>query len=139
VLSLHVEYAERGNEYGLLFIFSPFYEYTNLEYEHVPLEYRVHQAEYGIHVCVTASQEYVNTYSTRRVLSCDFSVQGELTSTGDPWPLHDIAITNISWCMAQKGAVGKRAYIAQWSCNSIAIGKALQVEGGQYKDDGLPQ
>jgi len=22
------------------------------------------------------------------------------------WPLHDIAITNIVWCMAQKGGVG---------------------------------
>ena len=28
--------------------------------------YRVHQAEYGIHILVAASQEYVNTYSTRR-------------------------------------------------------------------------
>jgi len=30
--------------------------------------YRVHQAKYLIHVLVVAPQEYVNTYSTRRVL-----------------------------------------------------------------------
>ena len=38
------------------------------------------------------------------------------------WPLHDIAITNIVWFTAYKRGVGKRAYIAQWPCNSIAIG-----------------
>jgi len=31
------------------------------------LSYRVHQAEYGIHILVAASQEHVNTYSTRRI------------------------------------------------------------------------
>ena len=31
--------------------------------------YRVHQAEYVIHIRVAASQEYVNTYSTRRHIS----------------------------------------------------------------------
>jgi len=45
---------------------SPSYEYSNLEYVRVPVKYRVHQAEYGIHIRVAASQEYVNTYSTRR-------------------------------------------------------------------------
>ena len=29
------------------------------------------------------------------------------------WPLHDIAITNIVWCMAYKGGVGGMPYIAQ--------------------------
>jgi len=38
------------------------------------------------------------------------------------WPLHDIAITNIVWCMPYKGSVGGGAYIAQWVRNSIAIG-----------------
>ena len=47
--------------------FSLIYEYSNLEYEHIPVEYRVHQAEHVIHIRVAASQEYVNTYSTRRV------------------------------------------------------------------------
>jgi len=64
---LRVEYAERSIKYGLLFIMSPFYEYSNLEYEHVPVGYRVHQAKYVIHILVAASQEYVNTYSTRRL------------------------------------------------------------------------
>jgi len=38
------------------------------------------------------------------------------------WPLHDIAITNIVWCMAYKGSVGGGAYLAQWARDSIAIG-----------------
>jgi len=37
------------------------------------------------------------------------------------WPIHDIAIINIIWCMAYKGRVGGGAYIAQWACNSTAI------------------
>jgi len=46
-------------QYGILFLFSPFHEYSNLEYEHVPVQYRVHQAEHVIHICAAASQEYV--------------------------------------------------------------------------------
>jgi len=65
-MSLHVEYAERRIKYGILFIFSPFYEYGHLAYEHVPVEYRVQQAEYSIRIPVAAPQEYVNTYSTCR-------------------------------------------------------------------------
>jgi len=38
------------------------------------------------------------------------------------WLLHDMAITNIVWCMAYNRGVGGRLYIAQWSCNSIAVG-----------------
>jgi len=53
-------------KFGLLFIFGPFYEYSNLEYVRVFVEHRVHQAEYVVHMRVAASQEYVNTYSTRR-------------------------------------------------------------------------
>ena len=64
---LHVEYAERSIEYGIIFIFSPVYEYSNLAYDHVPVECRVHRAEYVIRIRVAASQEYVNTYSTSRV------------------------------------------------------------------------
>jgi len=64
---LHVEYAERGNEYGILFIFSLFCEYMHLEYVRIHVIYRVDQAEHGIHVLVIAPQEYVNIYSTRRV------------------------------------------------------------------------
>jgi len=36
------------------------------------------------------------------------------------WPIHDIAITNIVWLAAFKRGAGKRAYIAQWSCNSMS-------------------
>jgi len=35
VRRLHIEYAERRIKYGILFIFSPIYKYSNLEYEHV--------------------------------------------------------------------------------------------------------
>ena len=66
--TLHVEYAERRSEYGILFIFyNLFCEYINLAYVRVPVIYKIHQAEYVIHIRVAASQESVNTYSTRRV------------------------------------------------------------------------
>jgi len=63
---LHVEYTERGYEYGILFIFSLFCEYIYLEYVRIHGIYRVNQAEYGIHILVVAPQIYVNIYSTRR-------------------------------------------------------------------------
>jgi len=68
VVTLHVEYAERGNKYGILFIFSLFCEYRTLEYVRIHVIYRVDQAECGIYILVAASHEYVNTYSTRRVV-----------------------------------------------------------------------
>ena len=55
-------------KYGILFRFSVFYEYSNLEYEHIYVIYKVHQAEYVIHILVVAPQEYVNIYSTRRTI-----------------------------------------------------------------------
>jgi len=39
------------------------------------------------------------------------------------WPLHDIAITAIVWCIAYTREVGWGSYIAQWPCNSNAIGQ----------------
>jgi len=65
---LHVEYAGRGRKYGFLFIYNLFYEYIHLDYVRVPVVNRVHQVEYGVHILVVASQEYANTYSTRRVM-----------------------------------------------------------------------
>jgi len=65
---LHVECAGGRTKYGILFIFSLFYEYSNLEYVHIHVIYRANQAEYGIRIRVAASQEYVNTYSTRRAV-----------------------------------------------------------------------
>ena len=47
-------------------IFSLLYEYTPHEYVRVPVIYRVYQVEYVLHILVAASQEYVNTYPTRR-------------------------------------------------------------------------
>ena len=65
---LYVEYVERRTRYGILFIFSLFCEYINLEYVRIHVIYRVHQAEYAILIPMAAPQEYVNTYSTRRVI-----------------------------------------------------------------------
>jgi len=53
---------------------------------------------------------------------------GRGTAVG--WHSHDIAITDIVWCMAYKGGVSRRVYIAQWSRKSNAIGKAFQVGEG---------
>jgi len=66
LVRLYVEYVERGNEYGTLFIFSLFCEYIQLDYVRIHVIYRVHQAEHSIHIVVVASQEYVNIYLTRR-------------------------------------------------------------------------
>jgi len=67
VCVLHIEYAERGKEYGILFRFSLFCEYVRLEYARIHVIYRINQAEYVIHVLVVAPREYVDTYSTRTV------------------------------------------------------------------------
>jgi len=67
VCVLHLEYTERRRQNGILFIFSLCFESSNLEYVRAPVIYRGTQAEYGIHILLAASQEYVNTYSTRRV------------------------------------------------------------------------
>jgi len=48
-------------------------------------------------------------------------------------PLHDIAMTNSVRCIADKGGVGGGAYIAQYSCNRIAIGSGLLMMGGNEK------
>ena len=53
ITSLHVEYAERGNEYGILFRCSLFCENV-LEYVRIHAIYRVNQAEYVIHILVVA-------------------------------------------------------------------------------------
>jgi len=62
ILTLHVEYTERGKEYGILFIFSLFCENIHLEYVRIHLIYRVNQAEYVFQILVVAPQEYVNIY-----------------------------------------------------------------------------
>jgi len=68
-MDLHVEHAERGREYGILFTVSLFGEYSNLEYVDIHVIYRVNQAEYVIHMFRVAPQEYVNIYSTRRLMN----------------------------------------------------------------------
>ena len=54
-------------------------------------------------------------------------------STPSTWPLHDIAITNIVWCMAHKRGVGGRSCVSQSDCSSIAIVWALLVGGGNTR------
>jgi len=41
-----------------LFILSPVYEYSNLEFEHVPVEYSVYRAQY-LCACVSGIREYL--------------------------------------------------------------------------------
>jgi len=65
IISLHVEYAEWGEEYSILFIFSLFCEYM----QRIHIIYRVNQVVYVIHFLVVAPQEYVNIYSTSRIIS----------------------------------------------------------------------
>jgi len=60
-LTLHIEHAERGKQYGILFLFSLFCEYIHLEYVRIHVIYRVTRAEYVIRIRMAASQEYVNT------------------------------------------------------------------------------
>jgi len=45
-------------------------------------------------------------------------------------PLHEIAITNIVWCMAYKRVGRGASCIAQESCNSSAIVWAGNAGGG---------
>jgi len=52
-------------KYGILFIFSPFSEYSNLKYVHIHVIHRVIQTECVIRILVVASQEYVNTKRER--------------------------------------------------------------------------
>jgi len=64
--TLHVEYAARGQEYGILFVFSLFGEYSHLEYVRLHVIHRVDQAEYVVHILMVAPHKYVNIYSTCR-------------------------------------------------------------------------
>jgi len=47
-------------------MFSLFYEDSNLENVLICVTYRITQATYGSRIIMVASEEYVNTYSTRR-------------------------------------------------------------------------
>jgi len=51
-------------------MYSLLYEYSNLEYIRIYVIERITQAEYVIRIIMAASQEYVNTYSTRRLGTC---------------------------------------------------------------------
>jgi len=58
-VTLHVEYAERGHEYGILCIFNLFCECIHFEYVRIHVIYGSNLAEYVIHILVVARQEYV--------------------------------------------------------------------------------
>jgi len=59
---------------------------------------------------------------SRALVACPLPCTHAIRSGAAHWPLHDIAMTNIVWCVVYTGGVGGEAYIAQWVCNSIAIG-----------------
>jgi len=52
-----------------IYTYMQFCECINLEYVRMHVIYRVHQAEHAICTLMAASPEYVNTYSTSRVLA----------------------------------------------------------------------
>ena len=54
ILTLRVEYAERRNQYGILFMFNLFCDYCNLEYVRIYGVYRGKQAECVVHIRVAA-------------------------------------------------------------------------------------
>ena len=117
VWSLHVEYAYRGNEYGILFIFSLFCEYRHLEYVRIHAIYRVNQVQYVIHALVVAPQECVNTYSTRRVwsvsaqLSLSISKRKKGVNTGRG------PNTGGAWA-EERGQTGRGRLTIQWGGES---------------------
>jgi len=88
-------------------MFSLFCECIHLEYVRIHVICRVNQAERVIHIRVVAPQEYVNIYLGFQASKC---VRGELKRRKYQVKaryqiranalLHDIAITNIVWCMA---------------------------------------
>jgi len=51
-----------------------------------------------------------------------------------PWPLHDIVVTNIVWCIAYTREIEGESYTAQCSFISFAPGWAMQVGVGGCKD-----
>jgi len=59
VAVLDVEYAERRKKCHILFTFSLFYKYRNLESVRICVVYRVTQAEYVIGIRVAVLQECV--------------------------------------------------------------------------------
>jgi len=91
VAALHVEYAERKLKHGIIFIFSPFYEYANLDYVRVHVIYRVNQAEYGVPIPVAAFQEYVNLYSTRRVAALTLPASRQTGPSNLPRRFHRVS------------------------------------------------
>ena len=51
------------------------------------------------------------------------------------WPLQDVAITNIVWCMAYKGGVGMRVVYCAIVVHTYCNGVNNAGGGGTYKDD----
>jgi len=124
LIGLRVECAARGKEHGILFIFSLFSEYIQLEYVRIHVIYRLNQAEYGIHIRVVAPQEYVNIYSTRRklcayagtILPTLVSHRRVVVATCDAWVLQGVPQRRRNvWCSAPsapRASAGQGAKLA---------------------------
>ena len=136
--SLHVEYAERGREYGILFIFSLVCEYIHLEHVRIHAICRDNQAGYGIHIIVVAPQEYVNIYSTRRSASLEKSLhiikQTQIEDPADTgggrvplsrFGLYTILPLPIVYIEKKNRAVGGKSYIAQYCLQNTKSGGGL--------------
>ena len=73
----------------------------------------------------SVSGEYSNTTNNKNKRTALTSRPSEVVSVLKPraiWRLHDIARTNIVWCIGIQGGGGGGAFIAQWTCNNISIG-----------------
>ena len=71
----------------------------------------IHTHKCAMHLCVHMRiriQVYMHVYLYIRIF-CSYVCMQLLTV----WPLHDIAIANIVWCMPYKGGVGRGVVIAQ--------------------------
>jgi len=69
-------------------------------------------------------------------------VKDDAATVPASWPLQDIVITNIVWCMAYRREAWGGSFIAQYSCNSTAtvwVGNADADGEGQEKYDSLVQ
>jgi len=55
--------------------------------------------------------------------------RGKETHGRDSWPVYNIAIIDIVWCIAYTRGVRRGASLAQQSCNTIATVRVIHVWG----------
>jgi len=76
---------------------------------------------------------YVYTYNKCDTSICSRDWWFSALERVEYWPLHDIVITDIVWCIAYKREVGRGVLYSPVIVNSIAPGWAMQVGGGNER------